>query len=670
MFNRHSIKFTLFTIVTMVILSFIFVFSLFWFHNTNQIKLQIASSNNAIVKDSTQKNALIKKEASERHLEEYFKLVAEVIALDAYNLDYDAIQSKITNFLDHEGLCSLEIVDEVSKSNVATAVQNCGAGTVFLKEMAIFYNHERIASLKIEYSLEHIDEKIKRENDYLIAQSQRLQHNVDQSFLNYFYLQGIIFLVMALGILLIVWHQIDKTVVKPIGTLLHRMETMEMSDPSLVLKSDPNFSQTEIGQLSAYFHQHIGKLIAQLQLRANYDSVTQLYSKQKLLDDLNDTNYHTLAIIDLENFKEANNFFGVDVGDAILRYTAKHLVHAFNEPCFRLYRLHSDEFAIVATQHNTFEEFLDKLHLFASEFSDEEFNNDGTLLSFNISIGLTPMKQTPIKSMTCALIALKHAKNSKEMLVHYSDELPIIKAYEKNIYTLGLIKEAIKENGVIPYFQPIFCHEKGVITKYEALMRINHKGTIIPPFDFLGVSKKSNTYHHLSSQMVMKVISYLKKYPNDTVAINITANDITRKEFCTWLLSVIQESNLGSQVTFEITEQEGIENFDVVKEFIADAKRIGIEIAIDDFGSGYSNFEHLIHLDVNYLKIDGSLIQNIDKDENAQLIVKTIVQFAQALHIKTIAEYVSSEEIFTHVKELGIDYSQGYFIGKPEPKTL
>jgi EAL domain-containing protein (putative c-di-GMP-specific phosphodiesterase class I) len=200
-------------------------------------------------------------------------------------------------------------------------------------------------------------------------------------------------------------------------------------------------------------------------------------------------------------------------------------------------------------------------------------------------------------------------------------------------------------------------------------MRIHHRGLIIPPLDFLDVSKKSNTYRHLSSQMVMKVISHLKSHPSDTIAINITANDITRKEFCTWLLSVIEQSHLGNHITFEITEQEGIENFDVVKEFIAEAKRIGVEIAIDDFGSGYSNFEHLIHLDVNYLKIDGSLIENIDKDENAQLIVKTIVTFAQALHIKTIAEYVSSEEIFKHVQALGIDYSQGYFIGKPEPKT-
>lgn len=668
MFNRHSIKFKLFTILTIVILSFIVVFSLFWLHNTHQIKTQIASSNQLIVKESTQKNEIVQKEASEKSLEEYFKLVAQIVALDAYNLDYDAIQSKIANFLDHESLCTLEITDNISKSNVATAMRNCISKTVLHKEIPIFSHYENIASLKVGYSLEYIDTKIKRENDYLTTQSHLLQQKVDESFSSYFYAQGIIFFLLALGMLTIVWYQIDRTVVKPIETLLHHMETMEGNESATF--SNSTFSKTEIGQLSEYFHKHIGKLITQLHVRANFDSVTKLYSKQKLLDDLGDANNHTLAILDLENFKEANNFFGVDVGDEILRYAAKHLVHSFDEPCFRLYRLHSDEFAIVATHHNTFEEFLSKLQLFASEFSNQEFNNDGTHLSFNVSIGLTPFKENPVKSMTCALIALKHAKNSKEILMHYSDELPIMKEYEKNIYTLGLIKEAIKENGVIPYFQPIFSHKEGAITQYEALMRINYKGSIIPPFDFLDVSKKSNTYRHLSEQMVMKVISHLKRHPSDTIAINITANDITRKEFCTWLLSIIEQSHLGHRITFEITEQEGIENFDVVKEFIAEAKRIGIKIAIDDFGSGYSNFEHLIHLHVDYLKIDGSLIQNIDKDENAQLIVKTIVAFSQALHIKTIAEYVSSEEIFNHVKALGIDYSQGYFIGKPEPKTL
>jgi len=324
MFNRHSIKFKLFTIVTMAILSFIFVFSLFWFHNTNQIKLQIASSNQTIVKQSTQKNSFVKKEASEKQLEKYFTLVAQVVAQDAYNLDYDAIQSKIANFLDHEGLCTLEIIDAVVKNDTATAQRNCMSNTIFHKEMPIFFRNERIASLKIGYSLDHIETQIKQENDYLKTQSELLQQKVDESFLSYFYVQGIILFLMALGMLTIIWYQIDRSVVKPISTLLHRMETMELNEPFLMLKSNPSFDQTEIGQLSEYFHKHIGKLIAQLHVRANYDSVTKLYSKQKLLDDLNDVNLHTLAILDLENFKEANNFFGVDVGDAILSHTAKH----------------------------------------------------------------------------------------------------------------------------------------------------------------------------------------------------------------------------------------------------------------------------------------------------------------------------------------------------------
>ena len=166
--------------------------------------------------------------------------------------------------------------------------------------------------------------------------------------------------------------------------------------------------------------------------------------------------------------------------------------------------------------------------------------------------------------------------------------------------------------------------------------------------------------------MVMKVISFLKKNNDKSIAINFSVNDIMNKRFCSWLLALIAESQLAHRITFEITEQEGIQNFDVIKDFIAEAKKIGIKIAIDDFGSGYSNFEHLIHLDVNYLKIDGSLIRNIDTDKNAQLIVQTIVNFAKSLHIETIAEYVSSEEIFNYVRNLGIDYSQGYYIGHPK----
>lgn len=407
-------------------------------------------------------------------------------------------------------------------------------------------------------------------------------------------------------------------------------------------------------------------MVSQLHQRVNYDSVTHLYSKQKFLDDVDHANVHTLAIIDLGNFKEANNFFGADVGDKILNYTAKHLLHVFDEPYFKLYRLHSDEFAIIVTNGCSLEFFIEKLNTFANEFSNQQFNHDGTLLSFTVAIGVTSKQSTPVKSMTCASIALKQAKNSQETIVTYHDQIPIIKEYENNIHMVNIIKEAIKRQDIIPYFQPIYSHAQSKITKYEALMRINHKGTIVPPLDFLEIAKKSNTYKQLSENMVMKVISFLKKNNDKSIAINFSVNDIMNKRFCSWLLHVIAESQLAHRITFEITEQEGIQNFDVIKDFITEAKKIGIKIAIDDFGSGYSNFEHLIHLDVNYLKIDGSLIRNIDKDKNAQLIVQTIVNFAKSLHIETIAEYVSSEEIFNYVRNLGIDYSQGYYIGHPK----
>ena len=116
----------------------------------------------------------------------------------------------------------------------------------------------------------------------------------------------------------------------------------------------------------------------------------------------------------------------------------------------------------------------------------------------------------------------------------------------------------------------------------------------------------------------------------------------------------------------EITEQDSVEDFESVNNFIAKIKDVGVKIALDDFGSGYSNFSILMKLQIDYLKIDGSLIKNIDKDKNAQIIVKTIVQFAQDLNIKTIAECVCSKEIFEVVKDMGIDYAQGYFVGKPD----
>jgi len=125
-----------------------------------------------------------------------------------------------------------------------------------------------------------------------------------------------------------------------------------------------------------------------------------------------------------------------------------------------------------------------------------------------------------------------------------------------------------------------------------------------------------------------------------------------------------------NDIIFEILESESIRNYRTVSQFIKEVKKLGAQIAIDDFGSGYSNFEFILKLDVDYIKLDSSLIKDIDRNINSQIIVETIVGFAKRLGKKTVAEHVHSEEVFEVVKELDVDFSQGFYFGKPSPNIL
>ncbi|NWF67219.1 MAG: EAL domain-containing protein, partial [Campylobacterales bacterium] len=133
------------------------------------------------------------------------------------------------------------------------------------------------------------------------------------------------------------------------------------------------------------------------------------------------------------------------------------------------------------------------------------------------------------------------------------------------------------------------------------------------------------------------------------------------------IYSVLDKQGCAKHITFEILESEGIENFDEVHKFIERVKFYGAKIAIDDFGTGYSNFAYLAKLNVDYLKIDASLIKNLPIDKNSQMVVKTIAEFAKNMDIKTVAEFVSSKDIYEIVKDYGVDYVQGYYIGEPKP---
>ena len=263
----------------------------------------------------------------------------------------------------------------------------------------------------------------------------------------------------------------------------------------------------------------------------------------------------------------------------------------------------------------------------------------------------------------------KYAKTNKDIVI-YDKKLELEKIYEKNVLWTLKLKKALENDRITPYYQPIFNLKTNKIEKYEALVRLkDENGDIISPFYFLDIAKKSKQYIRLTRRIIKKSFEYFKDKDFES-SINLTIEDIKNKNLSSFILEKLQELNIASKVVFELVESEGIDNFEEVNEFIDKVKELGCKIAIDDFGSGYSNFEYLIKLNADYIKIDGSLIKDILVNKNNQEIVITIIDFAKRQGFKTIAEFVSSKEIFEKVMELGIDYAQGYYISEPKANIM
>jgi EAL domain-containing protein (putative c-di-GMP-specific phosphodiesterase class I) len=161
----------------------------------------------------------------------------------------------------------------------------------------------------------------------------------------------------------------------------------------------------------------------------------------------------------------------------------------------------------------------------------------------------------------------------------------------------------------------------------------------------------------------------LKDFANKkaSISINLSIIDILDPKIVSFILDKIDSFDDPSRLSFEILESEGIENYQEVFDFIKKLKKRGCKIAIDDFGSGYSSFEHMLNLQVDLLKIDASLVKNIDTNKNARITTHAIVTFAKTIGVKTCAEYVHSETILALLKGMGVDYAQGYHLGKPLP---
>ena len=431
-------------------------------------------------------------------------------------------------------------------------------------------------------------------------------------------------------------------------------------------------SPKEVVEISRYFHNNIAKKIYDLYYRINHDPLTGLYTYMTLRDDLLKYPNHVIAVMNISNFKEINSFYGLELADRILYSIATILKKYFKSENYLLYRIAGDDFAILWADYTDRSIFVKKLDDFLDYLGKKEILVDGyTYINLTATIGIAFSYDGAKYSMVNALMALHHAKEYKNPIVIYNKNLPTLSVLKNNIQYTEIIYHALKNQDIIPFYQKIEPAQDSLIQtetrhKYEALMRIKDKDShIVPPSAFLEIAKRSNAYLKLSKLMIEKSFAFLSTRDDLVFSVNLSLEDMSSPEFSMWFMDRIVRYNLEGRVVVEITEQESIEDFDSVSNFVASVKELGVKIALDDFGSGYSNFSILMQLQINYLKIDGSLIKNIDKDQNAKIIVETIVRFAKLLNIYTTAEFVSSLEVYEVVKKIGIDYVQGYYIGKP-----
>lgn len=392
------------------------------------------------------------------------------------------------------------------------------------------------------------------------------------------------------------------------------------------------------------------------------DEVTQIANRHKLLEDINSFVEPCIALLDIVDFSSINDLYSHAKGDILLKTIAERLEKEFkNYPNYFVYREHSDEFAILSDLQIR-EEFIqtvrDALKIVTKE--PVKLGDKDIFIDFRYVFSFED-KDYLLQS---ANMMKKYAKINKYEIV-YNKNLELEKFYENNRNWTVRIKKALEDDRVVPFYQGIYDTKTKKIEKYECLVRlIGEDEKIYTPYFFLEIAKKSRQYLAITRTVIEKSFEYFKD-KNFEFSINLTLEDIIDVKMREFILQKLTQYNIGSRVVFEIVESEEIVNFDEINDFIANLRELGCKIAIDDFGSGYSNFAYLIKLNADYIKIDGSLIKDFTTDKNHSNIVTTILEFAKLQNIKTIAEFVSKEDILEKVTKLEIDYAQGFYIHEP-----
>lgn len=403
----------------------------------------------------------------------------------------------------------------------------------------------------------------------------------------------------------------------------------------------------------------------ELEVRLYTDDLTGLPNRIALHEAIANVKDAKLLLFDIDSLSTVNTIYGENVGDEVLIQLGRTLTKLIAGSTLQLFHLASDEFAILADGSVDDLHFQEDVVMLAHFLSPVKLQCFAHEITIRVSIGAVIASRNDNRRPLIAMasIALKEAKKSSRSYFYYSDITDSSRQIEDNLATIERLDYAIKNGTINCYYQPIYNVHTERVEKFEGLMRvIGPDDKTYSPNTFINVAKGARLYGKLTEQVVLNTLAIAELNPEIVFSINIDVEDINDTHTAAFILDQLHRSTSAERIVFELVESEKIDNNDLVKSFLAQLKRLGCQIAIDDFGSGYSNYAYMLEMGIDLIKIDGSLIVNIDKDKDKQRIVSSIISIAHDLGMETVAEYVNSHAVYEMVVFLGTDYVQGIYI--------
>ena len=386
------------------------------------------------------------------------------------------------------------------------------------------------------------------------------------------------------------------------------------------------------------------------------DPITLLPNRFQLLKDLPVYNEMFIMILNVKSFSKLNVLYGYDFGDTILKKIATFLRAS---SALKAYRIYGDEFAVLLHSQAEAEELFSKINSTLSVIQN------GAKYDLFFYGAYEEFGEKALEACEFALF------RSKQDLVDSKAIRSMLDEIKQELTMTQKLKDIMIKDAIIPYYQPIYVTDKDVqkVLKYEVLMRLRYNDTILEPQEFLPILLEAPFYVEFTKSILLKSFEQFKN-SEMTFSVNFTLRDIHDRSVRMLLETLIaQYPNVAKRMTIEIVENEALQEFALLNNFMKGLKEYGVKFALDDFGSGYSNFAQFAKLEIDFLKIDGTIVSDILEDKKMQKLLTSICDFAKTLGLITVAEYVSNKEIFDYLEDK-VDMLQGFYIGKPEPFLL